>query len=158
MKIGCWEVPKPTDPSLLWLAEWKVPAPLRLNLSISTLGKLENHKKKHIFILISQCVCHWIGYKDTRSSLQSRLSKRQIKLNSFPQLYNHIFLLRTPSIVKGNKSLKSNQIAPFIYIMIELCSFSLVQWEIRIHLLWGKCFNIPHNCDPHLNQTKWLNS
>ena len=28
MKIGCWEVPKPTDPSLLWLAEWKVPAPL----------------------------------------------------------------------------------------------------------------------------------
>ena len=29
MKIGCWEVPKPTDPSLLWLAEWKVPAPFR---------------------------------------------------------------------------------------------------------------------------------
>ena len=29
MKIGCWEVPKPTDPSLLWPAEWKAPAPLR---------------------------------------------------------------------------------------------------------------------------------
>ena len=28
MKIGCSEVPKPTYPSLLWLAEWKVPAPL----------------------------------------------------------------------------------------------------------------------------------
>ena len=28
MIIGCWEVPKPTDPSLLWPAEWKVPAPL----------------------------------------------------------------------------------------------------------------------------------
>ena len=28
MKIGCWEVPKPTDPSLLWPAEWKAPAPL----------------------------------------------------------------------------------------------------------------------------------
>ena len=28
MKIGCWEVPKPTYPSLLWLAEWKAPAPL----------------------------------------------------------------------------------------------------------------------------------
>ena len=27
MKIGCSEVPKPTYPSLLWLAEWKVPAP-----------------------------------------------------------------------------------------------------------------------------------
>ena len=34
--------------------------------------------------------------------------------------------------------------APSIYIMIELCYFSLDQWEIRIHLLWGKCFNIPH--------------
>ena len=28
MKIGCSEVPKPTYPSLLWLAEWKAPAPL----------------------------------------------------------------------------------------------------------------------------------
>ena len=55
-----------------------------------------------------------------------------------------------------NKSFKSNQLAPSIYIMIELCFFSLDQWEIRIHLLWGKCFNIPHHCDPHLNQTKWL--
>ena len=40
--------------------------------------------------------------------------------------------------------------------MIELCYFSLEQWEIRIHLLWGKSFNIPLHCDPHLNQTKWL--
>ena len=39
--------------------------------------------------------------------------------------------------------------------MIELCYFSFDQWEIRIHLLWGKCFNIPHHCDPHLNQTKF---
>ena len=43
-----------------------------------------------------------------------------------------------------NKSFKSNQLAPSIYIMIELCFFSLDQWEIRIHLLWGKCFNFPH--------------
>ena len=49
-----------------------------------------------------------------------------------------------------------NQSAPSIYIMIELCFFSLDQWEIRIHLLWGKSFNIPLHCDPHLNQTKWL--
>ena len=49
-----------------------------------------------------------------------------------------------------------NQSAPSIYIMIELCYFSLDQWEIRIHLLWGKSFNIPLHCDPHLNQTKWL--
>ena len=28
MKIGCWEVPKASSPPLLWLAEWKVPAPL----------------------------------------------------------------------------------------------------------------------------------
>ena len=28
--------------------------------------------------------------------------------------------------------------------MIELCFISLDQWEIKIHLLWGKCFNIPH--------------
>ena len=59
--------------------------------------------------------------------------------------------------------------------MIELCFFSLDQWEIKIHLLWGKCFNIPHwprshstnrrlqhieklsktySGDPHLDQTK----
>ena len=49
-----------------------------------------------------------------------------------------------------------NQSAPSIYIMIELYYFSLDQWEIRIHLLWGKSFNIPLHCDPHLNQTKWL--
>ena len=54
-----------------------------------------------------------------------------------------------------NKSFWLNQSAPSIYIMIELCYFSLDQWEIRIHLLWGKCFNIPHHCDPHSNQTKF---
>ena len=49
-----------------------------------------------------------------------------------------------------------NQSAPSIYIVIELCYFSPDQWEIRIHLLWGKSFNITLHCDPHLNQTKWL--
>ena len=62
---------------------------------------------------------------------------------------------------------------PSFYILIELCFFSLDQGEINIHLLWGKCFNIPHwlrshstngrlqqienphHCDPHLNQTKF---
>ena len=54
--------------------------------------------------------------------------------------------------------------------MIELCLFSLDQWEIMIHLLWGKSFNVPHSTnrilqhieklsksysgDPHLDQTK----
>ena len=57
-----------------------------------------------------------------------------------------------------NKSFKSNQLAPSIYIMIELCFFSLDQWEIRIHLLSVKSFNIPHDCDPHLDHIKfnWL--
>ena len=54
-----------------------------------------------------------------------------------------------------NKAFWPNQSAHFIYIKIELCYFSLDQWEIRIHLLWGKCFNSPHHCDPHLNQTKF---
>ena len=56
--------------------------------------------------------------------------------------------------MKKISHLKPNQLAPSIYIMKELCFFSLDQWEISIHLLWGKCFNIPHHCDPHLNQTK----
>ena len=43
-----------------------------------------------------------------------------------------------------NKPFQPNQIAPSFHIMIELCYFSLDQWEIKIHLLWGKCFNIPH--------------
>ena len=34
-----------------------------------------------------------------------------------------------------NKSFKPNQIVPSIYIMIELCFFSLDKWEIKIHLL-----------------------
>ena len=37
MKIGCWEVPKPSYPPLLWLAEWKVPAPLGGTVKKSTL-------------------------------------------------------------------------------------------------------------------------
>ena len=45
---------------------------------------------------------------------------------------------------------KAMKICHFNHIMIEFCYFSLDQWEIRIHLLWGKCFNIPH-----LNQTKF---
>ena len=30
-----------------------------------------------------------------------------------------------------------NQSVPSIYIMIELCCFSLDQWVIKIHMLWG---------------------
>ena len=54
-----------------------------------------------------------------------------------------------------NKSFQPNRLAPSIYIMIALGFFSLDRWEIRIHLLWEKCFNIPHHSDPHLNQTKF---
>ena len=42
------------------------------------------------------------------------------------------------------------KISHFNHIMIELCYFSLHQWEIKIHLLWGKCFNIPHWLRSHL--------
>ena len=57
--------------------------------------------------------------------------------------------------VKKISHLKTNQLAPSIYIMKELRSFSLDQWEISIHLLWGKCFNIPHHLWPSFkpNQT-----
>ena len=34
-----------------------------------------------------------------------------------------------------NKSFKPNQIAPSVYMMIELYFFSLDQWEIKIHVL-----------------------
>ena len=54
-----------------------------------------------------------------------------------------------------NNPWKTNQSAPSIYIMIEICYFSLDQWEIRIHLISGKCFNIPHDCHPHVDQTKF---
>ena len=40
MKIGCWEEPKPTDPSLLWPAEWKAPAPLH-NIKKKTMIQRE---------------------------------------------------------------------------------------------------------------------
>ena len=63
--------------------------------------------------------------------------------------------MNCPEKAMKTSHLNPNQSAPSIYIMIELCYFSLDQWEIRIHLLWGKCFNIPHHCDPHLNQTKF---
>ena len=45
---------------------------------------------------------------------------------------------------------------PSIYVKRELCHFSLDWWQVKIHLLQGKCFNIPHHCDPHSSQTKWL--
>ena len=41
MIIGCWEVPKPTDPSFLWPAEWKVPAPLTSYFSTFTFHVLD---------------------------------------------------------------------------------------------------------------------
>ena len=74
-----------------------------------------------------KCIAGFISHKDTRNCQEK---------------------------VKKISHLKPNQLAPSIYIMKELCFFSLDQWEISIHLLWGKCFNIPHHCDPHLNQTK----
>ena len=34
--------------------------------------------------------------------------------------------------------------------MIELWYFSLDQWEVKIHLLWGKSFHISHSLRSHL--------
>ena len=48
-----------------------------------------------------------------------------------------------------------NQTNQRILSIWRYCYFSLDQWEIRIHLLWEKCFNIPLHCDSHLNQTKF---
>ena len=41
MEIGCSEVPKPTYPSLLWLAEWKVPAPFFFGHGARISGQLD---------------------------------------------------------------------------------------------------------------------
>ena len=49
-----------------------------------------------------------------------------------------------------NRSSEPNQIAPSVYIKIELCYYSLDQWKNKIHLLWGICFNIPHWPRSHL--------
>ena len=61
--------------------------------------------------------------------------------------------METPVPDSQSNPIQSNQLAPSIYIMKELCFFPLDQWEIS--MLWGKCFNIPHHCDPHLNQNKF---
>ena len=53
------------------------------------------------------------------------------------------------------KLIQSNQKASSIHIMIELCYFSLDQWEIKIHLLWGKYFNIPHWPRSHSIAAHW---
>ena len=53
MKIGCWEVPKPSYPPLLWLTEWKAPAPLVMTffnvlpiLLLAVAGKQESVLEK----------------------------------------------------------------------------------------------------------------
>ena len=74
----------------------------------------------------------------------------------FEETLHHKDTRNCPEKAMKISHFNTNQSAPSIYIMIELCYFSLDQWEIRIHLLWGKSFNIPHHYDPDLNQTKWL--
>ena len=96
---------------------------------------------------IVHCCCRWRTYMPGPWRLWEWWS------------YQLMLSIRTPSIVRKAMKISHfnpNQSAPSIYIMIELCFFSLDQWEIRIHLLWGISFNIPLHCDPHLNQTKWL--
>ena len=85
-----------------------------------------------------------------------RLPTDTWQLSSSPGQGHHKDTRNCPEKAMKISHFNPNQSAPSIYIMIELCYFSLDQWEIRIHLLWGKSFNIPLHCDPHLNQTKWL--
>ena len=89
---------------------------------------------------VVQCALLWAQFVMKKGLL------RQIHAILLCSCLKHI-QTRTPWIVRKsdeNKSFWPNQSAPSIYIIIELCYFSLNQWETEIHLLWGKCFNIPH--------------
>ena len=80
MKIGCSEVPKPTYPSLLWLAEWKVPAPLNKLSSIVNTKHLHRWKTKN---RSQRQESSFLG----RSSDMSRNSFRGFLINIVHQMF-----------------------------------------------------------------------
>ena len=118
-------------------------------------------------LLLSPCVhlvtlsililsCH--GSKNTLHSF-NRPSPHEAIISFILVLEGYMYLYKDtrncPEKAMKISHFNPNQSAPSIYIKIDLCYFSLDQWKIRIHLLWGKSFNIPLHCDPHLNQTKF---
>ena len=74
---------------------WLIPIPHRLrSLPSAVYASNSPYTISWNVLLIGQRKNHYLQYrKDTRSSLQSPLSKNQTELNTFPQLFNHIFLL-----------------------------------------------------------------
>ena len=89
------------------------------------------------------CTSSW--YQGHRSWQPSSMSKKGHKNCRQARIYD----FRDKCVVFACKDTinfpeKAMKISHFNHIMIELCYFSLDQWEIKIHLLWGKCFNIPH--------------
>ena len=67
MNIGCWEVPKPTYPSLLWLAEWKAPAPFKYSAMCASFAL--TLKTRHFLDLILKA--HWLEQNYSRWPLIS---------------------------------------------------------------------------------------
>ena len=66
MKIGCWEVPKPSYPPLLWPAEWKAPAPLMP--TTYPIASLNGYTPNFSGVPQKLTWCHWFGLQQPPKS------------------------------------------------------------------------------------------
>ena len=79
-------------------------------------------------------------YKDTMSSLQSLLSKKQTKLYSFPELFNHIFLLMSLSrkyVSVVNEKYALDQWEAFSHGCMVVISFHFLLQSSEFYWLFG---------------------
>ena len=125
MKIGCSEVPKPTYPSLLWLAEWKAPAPFYIKEGIDVWKPNSTfhlfHLSKPKFCDMLQCMFHSLSY-GAQTPLWCNIHKggKMLKLVCF--WVNSFFVLGKPGF---------NWYAHFHwFLMLWLCNICLHDSEI----------------------------
>ena len=111
MKIGCSEVPKPTYPSLLWPAEWKVPAPLALNWHFCQA--LPAH-------LVP---CWWVGWWFLGAGCISQYTYLLYIIYIFRQLYH-----KRNKESEGKTLLRKRK-----YLCKSLSTFSV--WRFRDHFV-----------------------
>ena len=100
----------------------------------------------------------WLRYMEARSGLSKWKQRRKYRLALQKAVIETFFITMTVQCAWYTQLFTPHYFFVFkifcellvlhdagtIYIMIELCFFSLHQWEIKVHLLWGKSFNTPH--------------
>ena len=137
MEIECSEVPKPTDPSFLWLAEWKMPAPFTLISWANICRVVALSRARHCCLPLIQFFFGFASEWDIDID-QTNINRERRQLAVYPELWSSHMHCRANDSWTFKENIAQGTTDPRVEVISQfqtqiLIKFHLQNLDLRIN-------------------------